>query len=91
MIGRHNSQFRYDVHKLKNTSINQPFPRDPIPSASGTSGFGVGFGYLNTEPNRVFGALGILPLVILCGLFGMVNSRDPNLKGWNRDLHDFIT
>ncbi len=21
-------------------------------------GFGVGFGYLNTEPNRVFGALG---------------------------------
>ena len=29
-----------------------------LPSASG---FGVGFGYLNTEPNRVFGALGINP------------------------------
>ena len=29
----------------------------PIPSASG---FAVGFGYLNTEPNRVFGALGIV-------------------------------
>ena len=28
-----------------------------LPSASG---LGVGFGYLNTEPNRVFGALGIM-------------------------------
>ena len=30
-------------------------PYAPIPSASG---FGVGFGYLNTGTNRVFGALG---------------------------------
>ena len=28
-----------------------------------SSGFGVGFGYLNTLPNRVFGALGYKTLV----------------------------
>ena len=32
------------------------YPYAPIPSASG---LGVGFGYLNTEPNRIFGALGL--------------------------------
>jgi len=38
--------------KKKYAQVN---PYAPIPSASG---FGMGFGYLNTEPNRVFGALG---------------------------------
>ena len=37
------------------------YPYAPIPSASG---FGMGFGYLITEPHRVFGALG-LDLLIL--------------------------
>lgn len=52
----------------------------PIPSASG---FAVGFGYLNTKPNRVFGALGIVAFKIQTVLFDSHFPWWPGPQAWN--------